>query len=765
MNNEIQIFSNAAAPGGLGTPELFPNAPGAGHGAAPQHAAAKIHRLLRGRYPLAISLALVFGTVGAVLGWHARKQMWPSTASIQIKSTVPDSERLAHPDVELPGYFAFIKAQILALSSPDVIRTALQKPEWLAIRPGGEDQVNAFSSNLEVTQDVGSDLVTVKYSDLDPAAAKAGVDCLCQAYLEWYQSHDPTGNRNKKALLEKDRDLRAEDLARLRYSLDQLAAPLGGTYDIEAYHDAQMQELSKRETDAGDAKLVSDRIEAALNEQAAAKANGGAPIAQARTAQDIAQTDANMRDLLAKQATTLMEAHRLQLTYGANTPAVQKINNDLEMLNFEIDQYVNETNRIPHTATPGVAGSVGPVTAADLTRARAEVDRLTAAANTQRESVKKIGALVEQIRQLKDKIAQAQSGYDAKVTALASMDSEINLEGDQVHVLVPASLPAKPEDRRWLTATAGFLGGGFLPVAVLMLISLLDRRFRYSDETETSATGIPLLGILPTLSERNGDSPSNGALAVASTDEETAIAAHCVHQIRTLLQINGPERRVYTVTSATSGDGKTSLTLSLGLSFAASGSRTLLIDADMVGGGLTARLGVRAEHGLLEAMAAGNIDAFVHPTDAAGLSILPVGRLMRRYAGTIAPAAVSRLIAEVKSRYDIVLIDTGPVLGSIEASSVAAAADGVIMCVARGQHRQMSDKALAHLQAIGARLAGVVFNRAEARDFERSVSRTVVHSLPSGNGYQVPRTNGYRMGPIAKAVASSVKKSEEEQKS
>ena len=71
-----------------------------------------------------------------------------------------------------------------------------------------------------------------------------------------------------------------------------------------------------------------------------------------------------------------------------------------------------------------------------------------------------------------------------------------------------------------------------------------------------ASRGITLLGILPNLPDRLSD------------PEQAAIAAHCVHQIRTMLQINGGveggERRVFAVTSASPGDGKTSLTLALG---------------------------------------------------------------------------------------------------------------------------------------------------------------------------------------------------------
>src|SRR5690606_19602259 len=123
--------------------------------------------------------------------------------------------------------------------------------------------------------------------------------------------------------------------------------------------------------------------------------------------------------------------------------------------------------------------------------------------------------------------------------------------------------------KRPTMATFGFVVGGGLPVLGLVLLGLMDRKYRYSDEATSGGTrGVPLLGILPNLPDRLSD-PS-----------QASVAAHCVHQIRTMLQLNtlsdGPS--VLGVTSATSGDGKTSLCLALGLSFAASGSRTLLID-------------------------------------------------------------------------------------------------------------------------------------------------------------------------------------------
>ena len=314
----------------------------------------------------------------------------------------------------------------------------------------------------------------------------------------------------------------------------------------------------------------------------------------------------------------------------------------------------------------------------------------------------------------------------------------------RVRIISNGDIAVTDKDRRPMFAAVGFLGGALVPVGLLMLIGLLDSRYRYSDETAPSMSGLTLLGILPNLPDRLSD------------PEQAAIAAHCVHQIRTMLQINGPEeRRVFAVTSASPGDGKTSLTLALGLSYAACGTRTLLIDCDLIGAGLTSRMNVSAAEGVLEAIANRNLLPYVRQTDIADVALLPVGSAGNLHASTLSPAALRRLIEEAQKHFETILIDTGPILGSIEASLVCAAADAVVLTVARGQQRPMVEKSLGHLAAIGARLAGVVFNRAQASDFERSISGVSMRSVGTHGPRGAAGGNGARFGPVARAVATA----------
>ena len=460
----------------------------------------------------------------------------------------------------------------------------------------------------------------------------------------------------------------------------------------------------------------------------------------------IAQIDPMMVTLRHSRDQLTQEVWLQKANYGENNPSVIALQNKLNSVNDQIRLMVQSYQQ----------NNIDPRMAHDGTGARADLDLLRAKMNTykaqydaQNQKVTQISTWSQQLTNVKAEIATKQARLDNLTAEHDQLESQRSLmAGTQMRMIGKPWMQSEPhEDNRKEMSAVGFVGGALVPTLLIMMVGLLDGRFRFSDETGSDLTGVHLLGILPNLPDLLTD-PS-----------QAATAAHCVHQIRTIMQIanQGEERRAFAITSASPGDGKTSLTLALGLSFAASGSRTLLIDGDLIGGGLTARLNVTAEHGVLEAMAARDIMPFIRATDVSDLSFLPVGQAMGGYTGTISPASVRRLVNEARNKFDIILVDTGPILGSIEASPVAVASDGVVLCVSRGQQRQLVDRAIAHLHLIGAKLSGVVFNRAQATDFERSTNRLGLGSVPAANGNG--RQRGEAIGPVARAVASSVRSS------
>jgi Mrp family chromosome partitioning ATPase len=107
-----------------------------------------------------------------------------------------------------------------------------------------------------------------------------------------------------------------------------------------------------------------------------------------------------------------------------------------------------------------------------------------------------------------------------------------------------------------------------------------------------------------------------------------------------------------------------------------------------------------------------------------------------------------------------VLIDTGPVLGSIEAHLVCAQADGVLLVVGAGRARGQVKNAVDQLRRVNARLLGLVFNLAQAKDFRTSAASQSFRSVrPDGVTPQPPDPSDFpEMEPLPRVVALDTKR-------
>jgi Mrp family chromosome partitioning ATPase len=327
--------------------------------------------------------------------------------------------------------------------------------------------------------------------------------------------------------------------------------------------------------------------------------------------------------------------------------------------------------------------------------------------------------LEQKLDNLTDDLTQTIARQDVLAT-------EARLGISRVTVQDWGSISPEPAiDHRFSVASVFGMSGAAAPLLMFLMFGYVERRYRFSDDALDTRGGLPLLSVIPEWSKRMDE------------EEFSRITAHCAHTLRIRLQTIGRlgPQRLFMITSASAGEGKTSVTLSLGFSFAASGARTLLIDCDVIGRGLTRRL----ESG----NAPGLIDCLDDPARAIvkdvsdNLWLLPAGRGFAKAAPVLTPQKLRALIAVVGAGYDVVLIDTGPLLFSMEASAVAPLADRVILVVAQGEPRKNAQAAMQMLRPMGARVAGFVFNRAKATDYYRSIGGSLSSYSPSA-GRQMP---------------------------
>ena len=706
----------------------------------------RVHQLLRGRYALAFFLAGIGAVVGAAVGFILPRPMWESVGILKVQplTPTPDAERV------LPMWQNFLADVMVELKTERCVRQAMQNPAWKALRPypgnvPPPEQVAEFAGNLSVkNMSFTQTMIQVSYDDSrkdGKDVAQVAVKSTIEAFQQIWADNEAQEIQKKIDYQTKLKDDETLAITADQRSLTELTKEGGD--DEAAMLQAHITNLITLEKSLRDARLL---LKNAQHDIDLHRAGLNGP--QLYTAEEIARVDGTMLARLTARNEARLVYQDLMSQYGPAYPKCIEAKHHFDLRQQDIADAVKLFNDSFFIQQP-TGGGPAIAVSKDLSKLTAIVDEYSIQYNTEDQQIKAILSRHAQVVTYRDDIEKNKAMILDRNKLLETLQFEKEA-GATFSVVDDGSVPAPAGDRRPVFAALGFIGGGAIPVCLLLLVGLINPRYRFSDETGSDINGINLLGILPDLPDRLSD------------PEQASIAAHCVHQIRTMLQINGApeERRVVAITSAAPGDGKTSLTLALGLSYAACGARTLLIDCDLVGAGLTARMNVSSPAGVLEAIANRSLFEYVRSTDVADVTILPVGSAQTLHASTLSPAALRRLIDEARKQYDTILIDTGPILGSIEASLVCAAADAVVLTVARGQQRPLVEKAIQRLTGIGAKVAGVVFNRAQSGDFDRTISGASSLRSPAASGNGHNGHDGPRYGTLGRAVHTHNRQSE-----
>jgi Mrp family chromosome partitioning ATPase len=197
--------------------------------------------------------------------------------------------------------------------------------------------------------------------------------------------------------------------------------------------------------------------------------------------------------------------------------------------------------------------------------------------------------------------------------------------------------------------------------------------------------------------------------------------------------------------------------LALGASFAAAGRRTLLVDTDVERFGLTRHLALQSERGLCEAIGPEQKSGEIHETERERLFVLPIGQASQIEAEDLSRDKLESLLKTLRREFEVIVIDAGPVLSSVESSLVAAAADRVLVVVGRNQHKRLVQSTLEYLQQLGVRETGIVLNRALPVDLNRQRKRfdpTRHRAISFVNEQQIRRRKPATVGRIGDDVAA-----------
>jgi Mrp family chromosome partitioning ATPase/uncharacterized protein involved in exopolysaccharide biosynthesis len=701
-----------------------------------------LHRLLRGRYPFVIVLGVLLVAAGAVTGYVLGIPKYRADALIRIQPRMPRILYESEQTSVTPMFSSFVSTQASLVKQDRVITRAMNSEEWRRLgRPNTPQAQDDFRDSVRVvTNQDAPELISVSFVDIDAVAAKIGLEQTLRAYEAIFgQAESRQVTQFQLATLESRRRTLTEDITRRRQDIRTIAAEYG-TEDLAQLHGLKMDHLLVTERRLGEVELALAQI---------VDKPGAAPAGEAPAdlpPDEIARVDQAMAGYLAKRREfeKVIEALKAR-GFGAQHPDYQQVEAEIAALDLSISAYANAWNadRAAGKLTPSPGGNGLIAETPDQLRARLEALKTQAA--RARADVVELGNKRLDIEARQREIANLTTLLDEVNRRIDEVNVEAKVEQTvgRIEVILPEAVPAVPTDdpRKKYAAFGGTMGGG-LVMAFTLLVGLIDRRFRYSDEL-TDTTKRPLLACLPLVTDRK--------------DEEALGAAHNIHRIRALLQIASPGHRTIVITSPSPGEGKTSVCISLGMSFAAVGERTLLVDLDLIGRGLTSRLALRAQVGLHAALAGTPVDTLAAQVRAPHLFALPIEHLDGRTPSSLRRDDIRTLLDDAARTFSCIIVDTGPILGSLEANYAAAAADGVVLVISRGQPRSNFERAVSDLRQVGARILGIVFNRARTSDFRHSnPSASIRFSRPTQPGTRPPPSQQPSIDPLADVVADDL---------
>lgn len=301
----------------------------------------------------------------------------------------------------------------------------------------------------------------------------------------------------------------------------------------------------------------------------------------------------------------------------------------------------------------------------------------------------------------------------------------------RVSLVQPAKLSTmaiSPKPKRNLAF--GLLAGFAIGLAAIVLRRSLDKSIR--TVADLQAMGLPLLGAVP----EDKSARRQPVLDLAATHTARAEAFRQIRTNLLFLNVDAPVKSLV-VTSAIEQEGKSSTTANLAITFAQAGLSVIVVEADLRRPKLAEYLGLEGAVGLTDVLVGDvKLDDALQSWQNGLLTVLPSGALPLNPSELLSSQRAAALVSELEQRFDVVLIDSPPLLLVTDAAVLAASAS-CAMLVTRpgGSSREDLRSAVTALRNVDARLSGVVLNGAPRGDHN---AYSAYHDMPvkgdSGNG-------------------------------
>ena len=654
-----------------------------------------------------ILVATVLGATTAIFVNFISTRLYTASAQVEI---VPDRSgefRLtqiqgfdAGDDAEkLNTETQILQSRTLALatikslhleSNPDFLPLPNGRP-WDLSQPEVRDTLaDTFRNRLNIARQGHTTILAISSTSHNPRLASLIVNNLIDNYIERsfrdnYSATEKVSGWLSSQLNELKGNLEKSQQQMLKYQKD---LGIVGTDPKDSVVTASLQEMNKQLADVEVDRMVKEaRLRSIQNSppeviDAAAFAD---PALQA-SKQQLAQ--------LRTQYAAMIQ------TYGSAYMPLKAIKAQIDLLEHNLKTAEN----------------------AEITRAQKEFDAAQANEAMLRESLSQEEQKAFDNGQKGIQFEFARSQYEANRLLYDGLQQRLQEAGiiaglhtTSIHVIDSADIPTDSSaPRTKVNLAIGTMLGLMLGFGVALLLESLDTNLKTMTDIE-QALQMPLLAAIPAVEEDELIPSTFREAAVSKGTSSWSRIAESLRGLRTsiLLSSPGAPPKVLMVTSTRPAEGKSSIATLTAITMALNGARVLLIDADLRRP--TVHLRFRMGKGLgLSSVLSGKAtveEAILEWPELPSLHIMTSGTVPPLPSELLGSKQMEEVIADLRSSYDFILIDTPPVLAVTDASILGRLTDAAILVIRYGAaQRQVVQRSVDLLDRSGTHLLGVAVN-------------------------------------------------------
>lgn len=680
-------------------------------------------QVLRNRYGIILlTFLLVFLTAAVITRVMPKK--YSSTAVVQVNS--PEQGFGSNLGVLASRqYFATQFEVISAAKTLKVVADSLDLPnKW------GRDEdsvISALKGMVRTNQRIGTDLIEITVLNIDPEVAREISAEVATAYQNRRNQEEMDRAERQLQALDAEIEDQKDKVEAKRKVLNTIVRISGRPYFEGSRNNPESMESQltmMAERNAFEMKKNRDQYQIYIDRLAELDSEQ-----VLRYAAELPVDNNSVRSLHADFLTSKREIEALKASgLGVRHPTVMVQKERLAGLRQDLDNAVATLRESLQTNFEMIS------------------EQLVVMENTSEKQEQELVDLATDLHDYKE----AQREYESSLALLQELklkhsSERVGLRSPREPITIQEEPKAgtKPVSPKvTLNLVLGAVVGLVFGIAIAFFLEYIDTSVKSLEDVERFLQ-VPVLAVIPkdvgVLHKQSGMSPDAEAYRI----------------LRTNIEFNrkNPEDNSITVVSGGAGEGKSTTLVNLAYVCAQGGYTTLMIDADLRRPRLHTFFDINNSVGLTNYLTTDlMLEDVILQTPVDNLYFMPSGVLPADAAGILNSRRMSELVQDVKQRFDLVLIDSPPILGVSDASVLASEVDLTMIVV---QHRKLPRNMLLRVKQavenVGGQVIGVVLNNVDIRSDNQYQYYTSYYTYYAPSAEPEARNNR----PVVKTEAAS----------